>query len=138
VRPERDILLDYRRILDRIYDPTAYAGRLERLSAMFDCSGRPKELPRGDRRREYVSLEFVHGILGRVPEAREVFWNVFRTCRNSNPGALRHIMALMTLYTHLGPFSRFVMGEIDRRVAALDCAAPPAAAKAGEISSVLA
>jgi hypothetical protein len=30
------------------------------------------------------------------------------------------------------------MGEIDRRVAALDCAAPPAAAKAGEISSVLA
>jgi radical SAM superfamily enzyme YgiQ (UPF0313 family) len=138
VRPERDILLDYRRILERIYDPTAYAGRLERLAAMFDCSGRPKVLPPGDRRREYVSLEFVHGILGRVPEAREVFWNVFRACRNSNPGALRHIMALMTLYTHLGPFSRFVMGEIDRRVAALDCAAPPAAAKAGEISSVLA
>ena len=126
LRPERDVLLDYRRVLERIYDPAAYAGRLESLAAMLDRSGRPLELPVGDRRRDYVSLEFVHALLSRVPEARDPFWNVFKTCRNKNPTALRLIVALMTLYTHLGPFSRFVIGEIDRRIAGIDAAARPA------------
>jgi radical SAM superfamily enzyme YgiQ (UPF0313 family) len=137
LRPERDILLDYRRILERVYDPVAYAGRLARLAQMLDNTGRPKELPAGDRRRDYVSLDFVHGVLSRVPEAREAFWNVFKTCRASNPGALRHVMALMTLYIHLGPFSRFVIREIDRRIAAFD-SVTPAAAATGEIAGAMA
>ena len=48
LRPERDVLLDYRRVLEHIYDPAAYAGRLESLAAMLDRSGRPLELPVGD------------------------------------------------------------------------------------------
>jgi len=126
LRPRQEILADYAHILERIYDPAAYAGRLESLAAMLDRSGRPLELPVGDRRRDYVSLEFVHALLSRVPEARDPFWNVFKTCRNKNPTALRLIVALMTLYTHLGPFSRFVIGEIDRRIAGIDAAARPA------------
>src|SRR5579875_9034 len=122
LRPEREILLDYRRILQRVYDPVAYAGRLTRLAGMLDCSGRPP-LAHGDRRQRLVSLDFVHGVLSRMPEARETFWNVFKNCRANNPGAVRHIMALMTLYVHLGPFSRFVIKEIDRRIAAIDEAA---------------
>ena len=31
---------------------------------------------------------------------------------------------LMALYLHLGPFSKRVSGEIDRRIAELDVAAP--------------
>jgi len=120
LRPERDILMDYRRVLERVYDPVAYARRLERLAAMLDCSGRPRELANGDRRRNLASMEFVHKILSHAPEAREAFWKVFKHGRSANPSALRHIMALMTLYIHLGPFSRFVMGEIDRRIEALD------------------
>ncbi len=138
LRPERDILLDYRRVLQRIYDPFAYAGRLERLAAMLDASGRPAELAPGDRRRDLVSLDFVYQLLSRVPEAREPFWNVFKNCRSSNPRALRHIVALMTLYTHLGPFSRFVVGEIDRRIGALDYALPSIAAAATDATAALA
>jgi radical SAM superfamily enzyme YgiQ (UPF0313 family) len=124
LRPERDVLLDYRRILERIYDPASYARRLERLVEMLDRSGRPAELAIGDRRREHTSLQFVHSVLSAVPEAREVFWEVFKKCRSTNPGALRQILTLMVLYTHLGPFSRFVMRELDRRIAAMDRAAP--------------
>lgn len=123
VRPERDILVDYRRILERIYDPRSYALRLERLVEMLDPSGRPAELAVGDRRREHVSLQFVHSVLSAVPEAREVFWEVFKKCRSQNPGALRQILTLMVLYTHLGPFSRFVVRELDRRIAEMDRAA---------------
>jgi radical SAM superfamily enzyme YgiQ (UPF0313 family) len=127
LRPERDILLDYRNVLERIYDPVAYADRLERLARMLDRSDRPTELAVGDRRRNYVSLEFVHSLLSRVPQAREPFWAVFKNTRANNPGALRIIVTLMTLYTHLGPFSRFVIREIDRRIEALDQAMPPPA-----------
>jgi radical SAM superfamily enzyme YgiQ (UPF0313 family) len=133
LRPERDILLDYRNILERIYDPVDYANRLERLAGMLDRSGRPAELAVGDRRRNYVSLEFVHSLLSLVPEAREPFWRVFKKTRADNPGALRIIVTLMTLYTHLGPFSRFVIREIDRRIESLDHGVLPAmAARASE------
>ncbi len=135
LRPERDILLDYRRILERIYDPVAYGSRLDRLAALLDCSGRP-ELAQGDRRLDLVSFDFVHGVLGRVPEARETFWNVFKDCRSANPRALRHIMSLMALYVHLGPFSRFVMTEIDRRIEAIDRAAPAVGTRAAAHAAV--
>jgi len=37
----------------------------------------------------------------------------------TNPGALRYIVMLMALYMHLGPFSKRVISEIDRRIAEL-------------------
>jgi radical SAM superfamily enzyme YgiQ (UPF0313 family) len=137
LRPERDILLDYRNVLERIYDPVAYADRLDRLARMLDRSGQPTELAVGDRRRNYVSLEFVHSLLSKVPEAREPFWTVFKNTRMNNPGALRIIVTLMTLYTHLGPFSRFVIREIDRRIESLDDARPPVAAFVREAAVAL-
>lgn len=137
LRPERDILLDYRRILERIYDPVSYAGRLERLAGMLDCSGRPA-LAEGDRRRDLISLEFVHRILSRAPEAREEFWKLFKHCRADNPGALRHILSLMTLYIHLGPFSRFVIQQINRRIEAIDCTAPPVTVSRAKAAAALA
>jgi len=70
----------------------------------------------------------VHSLLSRVPEAREPFWRVLKKTRSENPGALRIIVTLMTLYTHLGPFSRFVIREIDRRIEALDHSVPAAVA----------
>jgi len=124
LRPERDILLDYRRILERIYDPVAYARRLERLAAMLDRSGRPAELAEGDKRRNLGSFDIVHSIITKAPEAREAFWSVFMKCVKTNPSAVRYIVTLMALYMHLGPFSRFVIREIDRRLEEAEGAAP--------------
>jgi radical SAM superfamily enzyme YgiQ (UPF0313 family) len=126
VRPERDILSDYRRILKRIYDPLAFARRLDRLSAMLDRSGRPADPSVGDERRDLALFEFVRGMLSGVPEAREAFLKVCKNCLSTNPRALRQIVSLMMLYTDLGPFSRFVIKEIDRRIEAIDRAAAPA------------
>lgn len=119
-RPLRDVLTDYRNVLARIYHPDAYADRLNRLAAMLDRSGRPRNLPEGDRRRMLASIETLHRILGQAPEAREAFWNTFTHCAQSNPAALRYVVMLMALYLHLGPFSRQVIGKIDRRIAELD------------------
>jgi radical SAM superfamily enzyme YgiQ (UPF0313 family) len=136
LRPERDVLADYRRILELIYEPRAYARRLERLVEMLDRSGRPVELAKGDRRREHSSLEFVHRVLNAAPEAREAFWEVVKKCRSENPRALRQILTLMVLYTHLGPFSRFVIRAIDRRIAGMDRAAADVGSNAPAVAAV--
>jgi hypothetical protein len=64
------------------------------------------------------AMELVHRIVSALPETRELFWQVFVTCARENPKATRMIVGLMALYLHLGPFSRRVIVEIDRRIAA--------------------
>ncbi len=124
LRPLREVLLDYRRILERVYDPAAYAARLDRLTALLDCSGRPRDLPQGDRRSQISALESVHRVITRIPQAREPFWRTFMSCAKTNPAAVRVIVGLMMLYLHLGPFSRQVIAGIDRRLATLERETP--------------
>ncbi len=138
LRPERDILLDYRRILERVYEPAAYARRLARLASKLDCFGRAAALAEGNRQRDVPMLELVSSIFRRLPEARDEFWNVLRDCRQSNPAAVRFIVGLMALYVHLGPFSRFVIAEIDRRIGAIDQTARPAAVGRADLTATLA
>ncbi len=126
LRPLSEILRDYRRILERVYEPSAFAGRLQRLSDMLDRSGRPRDLHEGDIRRRVASIEMVHKIISRLPEAREQFWQTFVKCAKSNPAALRYVVTLMAFYLHLGPFARNVIEAIDTRLAELDVVAPGA------------
>jgi radical SAM superfamily enzyme YgiQ (UPF0313 family) len=123
LRPLDEVLRDYRRILERVYAPSAFADRLEKLAGILDRSGRPRDLPEGDIRRKVASIEMVHKVIGRLPEAREQFWQTFLACAKSNPAALRYIVILMAFYLHLGPFARNVIAAIDARLAELDLAA---------------
>jgi radical SAM superfamily enzyme YgiQ (UPF0313 family) len=125
LRPIREVLVDYRRVLEKVYDPAAYARRIMRLTDMFDRSGRPKELAKGDYRRTLNPFELVHRIVNAVPEAREPLWQAFTYCMTKNPSALLHIVTIMAFYVHLGPFSRYVIEQLDRRIAELDSEAEP-------------
>jgi hypothetical protein len=58
----------------------------------------------------------MHRITSALPDAREPFLRVLVTCARENPDALRIIVGLMAMYLHLGPFSRRVIAEIDRRI----------------------
>jgi len=127
LRPLRDILQDYRQILERIYDPVAYAGRLDRLITLLDRSGRARELPEGDIRSKVSALYSIHRIVTEIPQAREVFWRTFMNCAKNKPASVRIVVALLALYLHLGPFSRQVIAAIDRRIAALEGEIPAVA-----------
>jgi len=50
LRPLRDVLEDYKRVLDAIYKPAAYAARLQRLASLLDRSGSHRSVPIGDLR----------------------------------------------------------------------------------------
>ena len=119
-RPLRDILVDYKAVLGHVFCPTAYAGRLSRLAVMLDRSDRRRDLPDGDMRKRLGGIDSVHKVMRTLPEVREPFWKIFVEVAKTNPGALRYIVMLMALYLHLGPFSKRVISEIDRRIAELD------------------
>ena len=78
-----------------------------------------KQLADGDIRKNH-GVDLLYQIINRIPEAREPFWKTFVEVGKKNPGALRQIVTLMAIYLHLGPFSKHVIAEIDRRIAELD------------------
>jgi radical SAM superfamily enzyme YgiQ (UPF0313 family) len=116
LRPRHEILRDYKRILEKVYDPAAFAGRLERLSALLDNSKRKRRTRASDSRRGADASDLIHRIVGNLPEPREIFWPTFRRCVSSNPQSARWIVALIALYLHLGPFSRYVIGQIEQKI----------------------
>ena len=128
-RRRRDILLDYRRVLARIYEPHAYYERVRAVARLLD---RPK-LDRSARRdpppRRFLSVpvrdielfwRLVSRIAMRQPRALWPFLKVFRECIRDNPRAIEAIGMLAGIYLHLGPFSRFVTAMVDREIARCD------------------
>ncbi len=124
LRPRHEILADYRRVLERIYDPVAYAGRLRRLSAMLDNSNRKHHTRAQDSRKQFGSFDMMHRILTNLPEPRALFKRTLMECVTTNANSARWIVALMALYLHVGPFSRVVIAQIDDLIAGLEPPAP--------------
>src|SRR3984885_2742819 len=79
LRPLGAVLEDYKRVLDTIYQPAAYAARLQRLASLLDRSGSHRSVPIGDLRGKVGAMELVHRIVSALPETREPFWQVFIT-----------------------------------------------------------
>ncbi|HEX3503946.1 MAG TPA: B12-binding domain-containing radical SAM protein [Xanthobacteraceae bacterium] len=116
-RPMRDILLDYKSILGRVFDPVVYAKRLDRLISMLDRSDRPNKnkLAQGDMRASFSDLEKVHRIMSGLPE-RDVFWKVFTNCVKTNPSVVPSVLLLMAVFLHLRPYSQHIIRSIDERL----------------------
>ena len=130
LRPRREILEDYKRVLDRIYDPVAFAGRLRRLSDMLDNSTRKGQVRATDAKRKFSSAGMLHKLMASVPEPRDLFRETFSHCLKTNPRSARWIIGQMAFYLHLGPFSRFVINEIDLKIDQIDASALAAQPKA--------
>jgi radical SAM superfamily enzyme YgiQ (UPF0313 family) len=120
LRPRQQIFADYMTVLQRIYDPVAFTGRLRRLASMLDNSGRKQQMVAQHSRRKFDSLEMLHRIITSLPEPRDVFRRALTECAGSNPDSIRWIVALMALYLHVGPFSRQVIAHMTNMIAALD------------------
>jgi hypothetical protein len=141
-RPRLDVLRDFRRVLHDAYTPEAYCRRIDRMVSMLDCTGRRRELPKGDRRAEIGTFNVVQEILRRMPEHKEIFWRTFTKALNSNPGALRAVVTLMGFYLHVGPYTRYAVSEIDKQIALLEsdefvmpALAPPVTAEAASAAA---
>jgi radical SAM superfamily enzyme YgiQ (UPF0313 family) len=128
-RPRREVLQDYRAVLEAVYDPAAYFGRVRRVG---------RRLRRG-RRRLAASLPHLLRdlralcrLIRRLPKAgpgtARQFWKTMLDCAVHNPRAMPFLVMLSALYLHYGPFSRQVTAEITRQIDDIDLGlwhAPP-------------
>jgi len=135
-RPRRDILLDYRTILARIYRPEDFFRRVRQVVRLLDrpkldrSASRDPPRPRffGIPKRDITLLRrLLWRIAVRQPGALWPFCKAFCECIRENPRAIDYLGILAALYLHLGPFSRFVIAAVDRQIAEVDSGAwqPP-------------
>ncbi len=121
IRPRRDALDDYRIVLDHIYTPSAFFGRVRRVGELLKVPARPRGVARRAALRDLpMFLRLITGITLKRPDMRREVWATLLHTARRNPAAVPAVMRITALYLHLGPFSRYVMGEIDRQVDAID------------------
>jgi radical SAM superfamily enzyme YgiQ (UPF0313 family) len=125
LRPRQEILADYVHILERIYDPAAFAGRLQRLATLLDNSSRKQPTRTQHLRRGLGRLEILHRVVSNLPEPRDLFRRTLTQCFARNPESISRIVLLMALYLDVGLFSRDVIAHTESMIAALEPAAEP-------------
>ncbi|GAB4513953.1 MAG: B12-binding domain-containing radical SAM protein [Roseibium sp.] len=121
VRPREQILEDFKKIIDRVYSPEAYFARVQNVASMLDMSGANGSI---------FGAGFFHDIklFGRLMYAmtfqettyRWPFWKTLIKTAFTNFNAVKPVMMMLALYVHLGPFSRFVVAQIDKQIADIE------------------
>jgi radical SAM superfamily enzyme YgiQ (UPF0313 family) len=135
-RMRRDILDDYTRVLERIYSPSAYFGRVRRVGRALKRRrfGWHRRHMQSAPQRDALRVPFLNlkrsdlarfaklmcRIALRQPSVLPHFWRTYYDCARHNPAALRSVVTLMLLYLHLGPFARHVVGQVREQMAMID------------------
>ncbi len=128
-RPRRLVLADYKQVIDAIYQPRSYFGRVRRLAAglrHWPPHGAASERP---ARWHLLGLDdqawrlLVRLLLGAVRAGPATFIEVVRVliwAARQRPELLHVVGMLAAMYLHLGPFARTVSAATARHIAAID------------------
>jgi hypothetical protein len=120
-RPRRDVLADYRAVLDAVYDPNAYFGRVRRVGRKLRCVKQRFKAPLPQVLRD---MRLLGRLVWRLPHAgpgtARQFWRTVLDSAIHNPRALRFVVMMSALYLHHGPFSRQVTAQINRQIEDID------------------
>ena len=92
LRPRSEILSDYKRVLEKVYDPAAYARRLQRLSHLLGSSNPNRQKRANNSRSKLGGLEVVHRVVSRLPGAQDMFRRAIIECATKNPQWARIIV----------------------------------------------
>jgi hypothetical protein len=126
LRPKVDILRDYRRIVQEIYQPGPFFDRALRVALAMNCSQKRLKLSLWHHLRDLRGLANLIWQAGVKAPWRMHFWKIFATILSRNPAALRYALNFAGFYLHFGPFSRYVVEHIDRAIEE-ELQRPPAA-----------
>jgi radical SAM superfamily enzyme YgiQ (UPF0313 family) len=120
-RPRRDILNDYRAVLERTYEPAAYFERVRRLGwQLVPPSAKAKWRPKAAVNDLRTVGRFLWRVLTRHPELIRPLCSTIADCTMHNPAALKQVVTQMIVYLHAGPFARYVVAQLDIQLAKLD------------------
>jgi radical SAM superfamily enzyme YgiQ (UPF0313 family) len=121
IRPRRDILSDYKAVLQHIYEPRVYFQRVLRMALALD---RPRFNSDGPTPISVRDLWILGRLVVRMgvkqPRALWEFIKCFVLCARAEPDSLQSVATMAAMYLHLGPFSRFVIENLDRQISEID------------------
>jgi radical SAM superfamily enzyme YgiQ (UPF0313 family) len=121
LRPRRDVLADFRAILQNIYAPDAYFERVRTVGRMLDRPDLPHRLSPGQTWRELKGLaRLVHSASFRRTELRRHFWRTVIDCLRHKPRNLEMVLGNIAFYLHVGSFAQFLIENLDRQIQAID------------------
>jgi len=118
LRPRGAVLEDFRTILQNVYAPAAYFGRVQALGRALDRPTLPTKFSLKETTRDL-------GVLARLawrmtmtqPELRQHFWRTLVGCIRHNPANLEYVITMMVFYLHLGYFAQFLIADLNRQIA---------------------
>ncbi|SHL34708.1 B12-binding domain-containing radical SAM protein [Roseibium suaedae] len=117
VRDRAKILRDYRKIIDEIYSPEAYFGRVRKVADMLNMEGENGSLIGAGLMHDLKMFgKLVWAMTFKNTTYRGPFWRTLMHTAFHNFGAVKPVMMMIALYVHLGPFSRYVVGQIDKQI----------------------
>ncbi len=117
LRPKREILMDYRAILQRLFTPEAFFGRVRTM-------GRALKVGKYAGGRTLIELHRELRAISRLawcmtftrPALRREFWKTVLDCAVHNHTSLVPVLTMTAYYLHLGEFAQFVIKDLDRQI----------------------
>jgi radical SAM superfamily enzyme YgiQ (UPF0313 family) len=122
-RPRVDVLTDYKTVLSAVYTPSAYFGRVRRMTRRLRSDRKYKPSLRIVLRDARAITRLIWRMPSAAPGARRHFFQALLSCALHNPRALPALFMLGALYLHHGPFSRHVIAQIERQIEAVETGA---------------
>ena len=126
LRPRRDILTDYRSVLTDVQSAEAFFGRLRRMTGKLV---RPRLPVRFNARHWLRNLRIFAGVATEITLRRRdmvvPFWRFMAFVLLNNPRAVEFVTMNIVMYLHVGRFTRFVVADMDRRIAEIDAGLDP-------------
>lgn len=129
LRPRRDILVDYRSVLDQIYAPKAYFARVrsvvDRITTWPLHGAAPAEQSNwylfGVGDAEWRTLaRLLRGAMRAGPSTLVQVLRLLLYVTRTDPKRLPLAGTLAAFYLHLGPFSREVSAGLSRQISAIE------------------
>jgi radical SAM superfamily enzyme YgiQ (UPF0313 family) len=136
-RPRRDILKDYKEVMERIYAPAAF---FRRLTTVGHALRRPVLPIRPNRAAVAKDLSILARVVWRMtirnPALAHRFWRLLLSCAWTNPRALEFVVTLIVVYLHVGPFAAHVIVDLEKQIAAIDRGERPETMRIGQEQAV--
>jgi radical SAM superfamily enzyme YgiQ (UPF0313 family) len=121
LRPRRDVLADFRDVLETVYEPDAYFERVRTLGRMLDRPSLPGQFSFAETWRELKGLgRLIRCVTFRRRDLGRQFWRTVIDCLRHKPRNMEFVLAMIAFYLHLGTFAQFLIKDLDRQIQVLD------------------
>ena len=116
-RPRIDILKDYLQVVETVYTPENYFGRVAKVARELNSSERRFRPGLRQWWKELKGFARMAVKLGLRPGTAWLFWKTMAGAILKNPKSVRYAGSLVALYLHFGSFSKYVAGKIREAIA---------------------